>query len=188
METAKRESVADQLLKGEEETLKLYLEAYALLVRISPEALRCRPLISTFYWCPVCKRVRHADTYSTKLQSNLYSYFRLELLLKSLKNVRDKVCSKCKSPAFPFGYVAGFLSHILSSEKGAVIIEESKGNSPLKEALVRGYSTVLGRSLIAVREVYRDVNGKVTDVGDPKAMSWILPELLPRLPDALLYV
>ncbi|MEM2088955.1 MAG: hypothetical protein QXF52_09870 [Thermoproteota archaeon] len=95
IEAARRESITDKLLKGEERVLKPTAEAYVLLAKNSPEKLRLRPAISIFYWCPVCSKAGCAKTYSTRLRPKSLFPFWMELVLNSLKKAGERTCLKC---------------------------------------------------------------------------------------------
>lgn len=182
IETARKESVIDELLEAEETVLKPSAEAYVLLAKNSPEKLRLRPAISTFYWCPTCSKAGCAEIYSTRLHHKRISRFWIELLLKSLKKVRERTCLKCGGPVLPFGYSIGFISSVIMEEGScAFFLMEDKE----EEGLVTGYSTVLGRSLFTARRLHKDAKGRIVDAGEPKALSGIFTAPFPQLPDAI---
>jgi len=189
VEMAKKGLALDQL-KGEEEILRISSEAYVPLARVvSPKILEYRLVISTFYWCPVCNRAGYGGTYVTRFDVKRYLLCKAWLLFKSLKNIREKACSKCKGPVFPFGYVAGLLTHVLKSESGegvGIVITERGSRS--EEALVTGYSSVLGRSIVTAREIHRDKKREIVDIGEPETVSWILPRIFIPLSGALFWV
>jgi len=189
VEMAKRGLVSDQL-RGEEEILRISSEAYVPLARIAPpQAPEYRLIVSTFYWCPVCNRAGYAGTYVTKFDIKRYLVCKAWLLFKSLKKIREKSCSKCKGPVFPFGYAASLLTHVLKKEsEEEVDIAVMKKDPELEEMLLTGYSSVLGRSIVMARKIHKDKKKRIFDIGEPKTVSWILPRIFIPLSGALFWV
>jgi len=189
VEMAEKGLALDQL-KSEEEILRISSEAYVPLARIaSPKLLEYRLVVSTFYWCPMCNRAGYGGTFVTRFEVKRYLFCKAWLLFKSLKNIREKTCPKCKGPVFPFGYVAGILTHVLKSEsrEGVGIVITERG-SRSEEALLTGYSSVLGRSVVMARGIRRDKKRGIVDIGDSETVSWILPRIFIPLSGALLWV